>query len=298
MDDGDALSIKQLKTYLENDDLESIRHLRSDRQQRNRFFTSKANILVFVGLISALILLVVVSITVGKSSYTLWNPNGLFIVVGGTIVSMLIAFRAPQLHMLLCIPSILFWKNINTEREMAQMLKVIHAHSRHGVREAEKERKKLSNDFVSLGVQLVLDGIPFDDLVHALSWRLQKLHERDFADAHFFRTLALFSQAFGMFGTVLGLIAMLQELWTYDLKLIGQSMAVALVTTFYGLCLGYIVFRPLAIRVEQNSVRKIAQLNVLMQGILMFSLGRGYGTIEEAMRSLLEGYQSAYFSRK
>lgn len=255
--------------------------------------TSHGSGLLVLGLVIAVGILAAVIWQVGGSVNILWNPAGLLIVLGGTFAATLLSFRPAQVWMLLRVGDILFHRDMDAQAEVDDLMFVVRTHFKSGAREAEKKLDGMSNHFLKLGLQMAIDGTPVEDMVHALNWRLQKLQERDFADARLFRTMALFAPAFGMFGTVAGLIGMLQDLGSRDLELIGANMAVALVTTFYGLFLGYLVFRPLAIRVEQNSERRIARLNVLVQGVLLFRLGRRPATIEDSVKTLLDSYQHA-----
>src|SRR5690606_27759089 len=89
----------------------------------------------------------------------------------------------------------------------------------------ERALEKVSNPFLRTGVQLVIDNTPEEDILDLMQWRIARLRARETAEAQLFRTMATFAPAFGMIGTLVGLINMMFLLGSGDMEQIGRSLA-------------------------------------------------------------------------
>lgn len=223
----------------------------------------------------------------GDTAGQYWNPIGLLIVLGGTLAATLIAFRGRHLWTMVSSLGALFEREPTIRHEIEVIVKVATLVGRSNVRAAEAEVQKVERPFLKLGLQLALDGVPVEDLMHVLNWRIQKQVERENAQAKLFRTLANFSPALGMLGTLVGLVNMLNVLGSGDLEIIGRGLAIALITTVYGVVLANLAFRPIAIRLEQRTIHRVALMNVLLDGIILLRLGRSPSTIRDTIDTLV-----------
>ncbi len=243
-----------------------------------------------VGLLGVVSVALLVVFSSGQIGY-FWNPMGMGIVLGGTVAATLIAFRGSQLGAMITAFGALFQRERAIDEDIARIIDIARVYHGSDIQAAEKAIAKLDNPFLRLGLQFAVDGTPTDDIMHILSWRIQKLSEREAAEAKLFRMLAAFAPAFGMLGTLVGLIGMLGGLGSGDLELIGRDMSVALITTVYGLMLANMVFKPIAIRMEQRTARRVQMMNVLLEGVILLRLGRGPTVIGDQMRTLIETYR-------
>merc|ERR1712098_693853 len=100
-----------------------------------------------------------------------------------------------------------------------------------------------------------------------LRWRIARLKAREHAEAQIFRTMATYAPAFGMIGTLVGLVNMLEVMDAGDLEVIGPRMAVALLTTFYGILLANLVFKPIAVKLERRTEERLITMNIVLEGI-------------------------------
>src|SRR5690606_34541206 len=114
----------------------------------------------------------------------------------------------------------------------------------------ERELERVRSPFLRTGVQLMTGMPPAPDIPDFLNCRLTRLRAREHAEAQLFRVMASFAPAFGMIGTLVGLINMMQFLGDGQLASIGQQLAVALITTFYGILLANLIFKPVAVKLE------------------------------------------------
>jgi len=220
-----------------------------------------------------------------------WNPIGLVVVLGGTIAATLLAFPSAQLRSMFGAFAAIFRDERPINADIRRIVEIARLYSGKDIQASQEAINKLSNPFLRLGLQFAIDGTPVDDIMHVMNWRIQRLIERETSDAKLFRMLAAFAPAFGMLGTLVGLIGMLGNLGSGDLGAIGHHMSVALITTVYGLMLANMVFKPIAIKLEQRTAQRVALMNVLLEGVILLRMGRGPATIDDAMHNLVRTFR-------
>jgi chemotaxis protein MotA len=155
------------------------------------------------------------------------------------------------------------------------------------VRKVEEELKKVSNPFLRTGVQLIIDNTPEDQIIELLQWRVARLRAREQAEAQMFRVMATFAPAFGMLGTLVGLINLMSVLGDGSIQTIGQQLAIGLMTTFYGILLANLVCKPIALKLERRTARRVESMNMVLQGIAMMCEKRGPAVVRETLNSFV-----------
>lgn len=234
-----------------------------------------------VGLLSAIALLSYIGL--GHGMGALWNPTGAVIIAGGIAVSALMAFRASELRAALAALRTIFREDESIAADIAELVAFARLYQRSQLQRAEEQGTRAGSPFLRLGLQLIADGTPVDDILHVMNWRIQKLIERESVQSRLFRTLAGLAPAFGLLATLVGLIGMMAQLGTATIAQVGEHMSVALVATLYGVVLANLVFKPIAIKLEQRTARRVAMLNVLLEGIILVRLGRSPTVIADAL---------------
>ena len=245
--------------------------------------------------LAAGVLIVVVMLLLAPSEIGLFlNVPGLLIVVGGTFAATLVSRPfADVVRVLRSLPDLARDEPLSVDQEIGQIQRVAEYY-RHGyVRAAEQELERVSNPFLRTGMQLVIDRGPLQDLVKVLQWRIAGLRSREQADAQIVRTMATLTPAFGMVGTLFGLVHMLSGLGGSGLPEIGASMAFAMSSTLYGILLANLLFKPLAIKMERRTQQRVMLLQVLQEGILMLYEKRHPTLIREALQAYLGHQQDA-----
>lgn len=238
-----------------------------------------------LGLAGALALMAYIGLENGLR--VLWNPTGAAIVGGGVMVATLLAFRTSELASALRAVAAIFRNDESISQDIADLVEFARRRQRAQVREAEALLAGVGSPFLRLGLQLVIDDAPINDILHVMNWRMQKLVEREAVEAKLFRTLAGLAPAFGLLATLVGLIGLMAGLGTATVGQVGEHMSVALVATFYGVVLANVVFKPIAIKLEQRTARRLGRLNVLLEGILLVRLGRSPTAIADALAEFL-----------
>lgn len=246
----------------------------------------RINFATFLGILCAVALLSFVFTAEGDARYY-FNPTGLAIVLGGDFCVALLAFRFGEIRAAFGALFAIFRDDGSIDADIRHIVEIARMLRERRLPEADASVQTLRSPFLRLGLQLVVDGIPLDDIHHVLNWRIQKSAEREMGEAKLFRTLATFSPAFGLLGTLTGMVGMLKQLGAGDIGKIGASMAVAMLATLYGLIAANLLFKPIAIKLEQRAARRIASLNVLLEGIVLTQMGRSPTLIGDQMEHLL-----------
>ncbi|MEX2548932.1 MAG: MotA/TolQ/ExbB proton channel family protein, partial [Nitriliruptoraceae bacterium] len=166
--------------------------------------------------------------------------------------------------------------------ELAQLAEVAR---RDGMLALEARLEGIEDRFVRTGVQLLVDGVDEDVLKDTLEIETAALDDRHSTAISFFRSLAGYAPTFGMVGTVIGLINMLGNL--SDPSQLGQGMALALLTTLYGVMMANLVFNPLADRLQRMNDLELAAMDVALDGILTIRRGASPRGVIERLESYL-----------
>ena len=143
----------------------------------------------------------------------------------------------------------------------------------------------MDEPFLKKGVLLVVDGTD-PDLVRAiLETEMECIDSRHKNTSGFWETLASMGPAWGMIGTLVGLVNMLNNM--SDASSIGPSMAVALITTLYGSLLANWICTPTAAKLKADNAVEMMQKQVMIEGLLSIQAGENPRVIEEKLKSFL-----------
>lgn len=219
------------------------------------------------------------------------NLPGLIVVIGGTLVATFLSRpTAEVIAILRSLPTLLREEPASTTKhDVDQLLRFAARYRVASIRNAEREIARISSPFVRAGLQQVVDGAPEQELEKTLRWRLASVLRREQGRVQIINTMAIFAPAFGMLGTLFGLVNMLSGLGESGLQEIGGSMAFAMITTVYGIIAANLLFKPLAIKMERRTNQHLLQMKTLMEGILMIYHKRHPAQIHDVLESMQHG---------
>jgi chemotaxis protein MotA len=218
------------------------------------------------------------------------NIPGLLWVIAGTLAMTVLAQSSRSvIDLFRQLPQKLKKSNTISAKDIAIFMRIVDLHRQGSARSAEMVAKRLHEPLLRNGVELVINRTPEADLIRIMQWRIGALREQDYDDVKIVRTLGIFAPAFGMLGTLIGLIEMMYALDTNNLDKIGQSMGFALLTTAYGLVLANFIFKPLASRLEQRAKDRAAWLQVQAEAVRMLH--------DRCHPTLMQDYWQAFFDR-
>jgi chemotaxis protein MotA len=218
------------------------------------------------------------------------NLPGLVWVVAGTFtMSFLAQSFGSVIDLFKRLPSKLRSQQSAIAEELQLFLRIVDLHRQGNARAAELTAKRLQEPLLRNGTELVINRTPPADLTRILQWRIGALRERDHDDIKIIRTMGVFAPAFGMLGTLVGLIEMMYALDSNNLDKIGESMGFAMLTTAYGLVLANLIFKPIASRLERRAKERMAWLQVQAEAVRMLH--------DRCHPSLIRDYWQAFQNR-
>ncbi|MCD4651597.1 MAG: motility protein A [Candidatus Cloacimonetes bacterium] len=156
---------------------------------------------------------------------------------------------------------------------------------REGILALERELKGIDDDFMSKAIQLAVDGNEVEVIENVMGTEIDYIEARHKNGSQIFDDLGFFAPAFGMIGTLVGLIQMLQAL--DDPSNIGAGMAIALITTFYGSLLANAVFLPIRNKLIRRSLAEIMIKNMVLVGILSIQSGDNPRVLRDKLETFI-----------
>lgn len=238
------------------------------------------------------IALVIVSIWVtARDALVFVNLPGLLIVLGGTIAATLVSFP-PGYVLRVWRNFIAAMRNEQTyDRDDVDEIATIARLWKSGkINLVDEQVSNIKSPFLRTGLTLIVDGAPIDDINELLDWRMARLKARENAEANVFRAMGSYAPAFGMLGTLLGLVNMLYDMSGSGFETLGLNMAVALITTFYGLVFANLLFKPIATKLEDRTDQRVRTLTMAREAINLISQQRSPSYIRETLYSFLSEY--------
>lgn len=208
--------------------------------------------------------LIIGSMALGGSIMAFFNVPGLLIVVGGTIAATLMNESFAQFAGAMRVYAQAFFvKNVSAIDLIAKVVDLAAKARKEGLVALEGE--DIEDPFLARGVQLGVDGLSPEIIDLILQGELQTLKKRHTRGQSVFRFMASTAPAMGMIGTLIGLVQMLQSM--DDPSSIGPAMAVALLTTLYGAVLAFLLFAPIASKLEQQTKTEVAHKTLAIIGV-------------------------------
>jgi len=209
--------------------------------------------------------LIVAAIFLRGDLTNFFNIPGIMIVLGGTIASILFTF--PFKDVIKAFQAaffVLYEPKVDPNDMVKTIIKLSNISRRQGIFTLGKI--KTNNLILKKGCNLIADGAEEDVIRNALRTEIESLKHRHFNIQDVFVKMATFSPAFGMIGTLIGLVQMLNKL--SDPSTIGPAMAVALLTTFYGSILSTLFFLPIAGKLKARTMTEVINMEIIFEGAI------------------------------
>ncbi len=217
------------------------------------------------------------------------NLPGLIIVLGGTFLASVIGHTPGRVIDLMRRAPALMREPEETEfPDHKSFLLVANCYRRGDIRGAERASMALRDPFLRNGARMALDPHNGEELDRMLQWRIRRSKEQDASEVRILRTMASFAPAFGMLGTLFGLVSLLDGLGSSGLDQIGVSMGFALMSTLYGLLAANLLFRPMALKLEERSRLRLTRMGYLLDALVMLYERRHPVQIAEYLDSARE----------
>lgn len=230
--------------------------------------------------------LMILSIVMEGDILLFWSLPSLMIVFGGTLASIMVNFSMKEVLTVIPLLRVAFSGQRKDSAEVIDTLVEFAEISRREGLLALEERAQATNEpFLQKGIQLIVDGTDAELVRNILEIELFFLEERHRIGQRIFEQMGQLSPAYGMIGTLIGLIAMLGSLDKPDQ--VGMGMAVALITTLYGAVASNLLFLPIAGKLKLKSDEEVLIKQVMIEGILSIQAGENPRIVEEKLKSFL-----------
>lgn len=258
---------------------------RLTRISRQQSGPSLPSLVVSCAMVVAIAVFAVIS---SDTPSRLFNFEGVLIVVGGTLAATLIQFSISDLRAAFqAVQTALGEVPTASHEHMAQLLELSRHVKERGLLVLEEESEVVSDDFLRLGLMLVVDGRPVEDIRRILRTEIETSRNRALRAAQVWETMGNFAPAMGLIGTLLGLIQLLGAL--QNSATVGPAMAMALVATLYGSVTANLCFFPIAGKLRLVAQEREERKNISMEGILSLARLENPMMLEQRLQSFAVG---------
>jgi len=214
------------------------------------------------------------------------NLPSIYITAGGSFAAVLVHYSGTQLKNVFKVTKNALFAQVWDRYQLLDRLVFLAIKARrNGFLALEPDIEAWDDPFFQKGMRLVIDGVDSEEIRTILETEIECMTERHRLGQKFFLTWGSYAPAFGMVGTLIGLVQMLAQL--EDPSTIGTAMAVALLTTLYGSLMAYLVLNPLAGKLSLRSEEEAAYKQVIVEGILAIQAGTNPVIFEEKMLAFM-----------
>lgn len=236
-----------------------------------------------LGFLSGLAL-IISAILLGGSADLFVNIPGMMIVIGGTMAATLLNVRYNDVRAAFRAAYIVFTRdNTDKQKMIDTMLELSKISHRNGL--LALSNVETSSTFLRRACMLIAEASTEDMVRKTLQTEIDSLMTRHYVVQDVFKRMATYAPAFGMLGTLIGLIQMLSNL--SDPDAIGPAMAVALLTTFYGSLLASMCFIPISGKLKIRTLQEVTNLEIIREGTLSILSNDHYANVYERLSSYI-----------
>lgn len=236
-----------------------------------------------VGLVLGIVL-ILTAIFLGGSITAFIDVPSVLIVVGGTVAATLIRFTLPDVINSISVAMKAFFAKTQPPEEIIQELVTLSNIARkEGLLKLEKQ--PVSDPFLKKAIMYCVDGHEADFIEEVLNKEIDLTLERHGLGQNIFAAMGDAAPAFGMIGTLVGLVNMLGNM--KDPASIGPSMAVALLTTLYGAIIANLIVLPISDKLKRRSQEEELNKKLVVEGVLGLQKGLNPRVLEELLKTFL-----------
>lgn len=239
-----------------------------------------ATIVGFIGAVTCLM------VGIGSNLNSMIDTSSMIIVGGGTISASLIANPLSEIVNLVGVYKKAIFTNVPVPTELIErIVGFAETARREGILALEQAIEDGDDSFLSTGVRLAVDGTEPDLIMDILETELAFVDERHKLGQEIIANMGNAAPAFGMIGTLIGLVIMLKNM--DDPAAIGPGMAIALLTTMYGAIMANILFGPISAKLKIYSQKEQLAKRMIIEGIMSIQSGDNPRIVEHKLSVFL-----------
>ena len=237
-------------------------------------------------LIGILLAFGLVAFAIGGGLPSFIDPPSMIIVLGGTVGVLLVSYPLADVLKIIGVALKTFmYKMASPKDTIAELVELSQVVRKEGILALESKMGEISNPFMAKGLQMAIDGQEPTEIEDILYTEMDKLTQRHAKGADLMAQVGTMAPAMGMIGTLVGLVLMLQNM--SDPASIGPSMAIALLTTFYGALVANIIALPMSAKLKSRSKDEILLHEIILTGIQSLVAGENPRVMEQKLLGFL-----------
>ena len=240
------------------------------------------------GLVGGFVLVLFGTIYAGLTPLDILNIPALFITIGGGFSAAIVCTPLETLLNFFRYTRFAFsYPQANLGALVTTLVNFSEYARREGLLSLEDHMVNLDEPFLKNGIQLVVDGIDPELVRGILETDVNNMQQRHFMGIQFWSNLGNFLPAFGMVGTLIGLIQMLKNLGSGDPAAIGTGMAAALITTLYGTLAANLIALPIQTKLQQRDQEEALMKSIMIEGVLSIQSGDNPRIVKDRLYSFI-----------
>lgn len=215
------------------------------------------------------------------------NLEALLVVMGGTLCATLVNYPWSQVWGLgRILRKVLFSTGEDTSEIVVTFVTLSEKAKKEGFLALQSDVDNIKDDFMRRGLLLVIDGAEAEFIRNMLETEIGFIRERHKVGQEIFNAMGTYSPAFGIIGTVLGMIMMLASI--DDVTQVPRRMALALAAAFYGLGAGYLLFLPMGGKLRRRSEEELLIKEIVIRGVLLLQSGATPRVVRDNLMAYLD----------
>ncbi len=248
------------------------------------------------GIIAIFVIILFSILLIGNVSSYLSIPS-FFVTVLGAFAAM---FASKKLENIRNLPKLfrkfIYKDEVDYKKNVITMISFSEKARREGLLSLEDDIEHMEDPFFKNAVRLVIDGTDPEVVKQVLSKEIEMLRERHEGNLSMINYLAELSPAYGLIGTLIGLIGVLGSIGG-DIVILGQLMSVALITTLYGVIMANGVWGPMGKKLERKTDEEVFNKSIIIEGILSLQFGDNPRILEQKLMSFFPTSEKKDFKR-
>jgi chemotaxis protein MotA len=230
--------------------------------------------------------LVVITVLLGGNAGIFFSLPSAILVIGGTLASTLLHYPLGDvLSILATVKNAFVHKAASAESLIEKIVALSAIARREGILSLETHAAKVEDRFLKRGIQLAIDGSTADLIKDIMATEISFMEDRHALGQSVLLAMGTYAPAFGMIGTLIGLVQMFITM--EDPSRIGHGLAVAFLTTLYGALLAYVLFLPAAGKLKIRTANEILLMEIILEGILSIQSGDNPRIVEQKLKSFI-----------
>ncbi|MBO6575799.1 MAG: MotA/TolQ/ExbB proton channel family protein [Rhodothermales bacterium] len=239
-----------------------------------------------IGLVAGFVL-IFGTIMMGQGWTTFFDVPSMIMVIGGTICGLLVATSMEDMKVSINgLKGMFGYQAPNLAELVGQFGDLARTARREGLLALDRALEDVEDEFMEFGLEMAVDGVEEEEIEELMIGKVRTEMADRTTTVKFLNNAGTFCPAFGMVGTLIGLIQMMQNL--SDPAAIGAGMAVAMITTFYGAFLSNLLFLPAAQKAKAQLAEVTLAREIVQAGVLGIVRGESPSMIEKRLNLFLK----------